>query len=230
MEENHKLEKEPSRIFAQGLCWNKLFWIFLIASVFGVYYEQILNFVTHYLRDGSIYWQIRRGVIYGPLSPIYGIGAVLMVYFLLRKKRSIWKMFVIGSLIGGTFEYGMSYLQEVFTGTISWDYSHHFMNIGGRTTFPFILVWGLFSIVLVKVLYPKISTVIEKIPYRVGERLTKILMVLVCLDCLISLLAVARQTLRNHEIPPLTPIDTLLDYWYPDEMLEKCYPNMKSSK
>ena len=91
MEENHKLEKEPSRIFAQGLCWNKLFWIFLIASVFGVYYEQILNFVTHYLRDGSIYWQVRRGVIYGPLSPIYGIGAVLMVYFLLRKKGQFGK-------------------------------------------------------------------------------------------------------------------------------------------
>ena len=123
---------------------------------------------------------------------------------------------------------------ELFTRSVYW---HHILGLlpsfyeyRWPNDIPFMLVWGLFSIVLVKVLYPKISTVIEKIPYRVGERLTKILMVLVCLDCLISLLAVARQTLRNHEIPPLTPIDTLLDYWYPDEMLENCYPNMKFSK
>lgn len=228
MDKNHKLEKKSSNVFAKGLCVDKLFWIFLIASVFGVYYEQILNWITHYLQDGSIYWEIRRGVIYGPLSPIYGIGASLMTYFLLRKKRSMVQTFLFGSIIGGGFEYGMSYLQEIFTGTISWDYSHHFMNIGGRTTIPFMLVWGAFSVLLVRGLYPKISSFIEKIPAQFGTIITKILMLLVCLDCLISLLAVARQTLRHHDISPLTPVDVILDVWYPDEVLEKYYPNMKS--
>ena len=222
-----KEKENESKIFAQGLCAYKLFWIFLIISVLGVYYEQILNLVTHYFKSKSIFWESRTGVIYGPLSPIYGIGAVIMIYFLLRKKRTLWELFILGSVIGGIFEYGMSYLQEIFTGTASWNYSYHFLNIGGRTTIPFMLVWGAFSVLLVKVVYPKISELIEKIPYSTGTIITKILIILVCFDCILSLLAVTRQTLRKKNIAPLTPIDEVIDVWYTDNLLEKKFPNMR---
>lgn len=55
------------RIFTSGLDFNKLFIIFVIGCLFGNYYEMILNLVRHYLRDGSIFWEVRRGVIYGLL-------------------------------------------------------------------------------------------------------------------------------------------------------------------
>ena len=70
--------KEDKKIFADGICWQKLFIIFIIGCLFGNYYEMILNLVRHYLRDGSIFWEVRRGFIYFPLSPVYGAGAVLM--------------------------------------------------------------------------------------------------------------------------------------------------------
>ena len=53
----------------------------LLASIFGALYEQILNLVKVYFATGDIVWSLRRGVIYGPFSPIYGVGAVLIVYF-----------------------------------------------------------------------------------------------------------------------------------------------------
>ena len=35
--------------FAKGYCFHKYFWIFIIGSVFGVYWEQIYTLVLHLL-------------------------------------------------------------------------------------------------------------------------------------------------------------------------------------
>ena len=42
-----KNEKEKKK-FAEGMCFYKVFWIFLFGCVFGAYYEEILNLVVHY--------------------------------------------------------------------------------------------------------------------------------------------------------------------------------------
>src|SRR5574344_603699 len=110
---------KDKRVFAKGLCFEKLLFIFIIGCLIGTYYEQIVNFLVHYKRDGSIYWSTRRGVIYGPLSPIYGAGFVLMEVLLGDKKLKDYQIFLRGALIGGAFEYAVSFLQETFVGTIS---------------------------------------------------------------------------------------------------------------
>ena len=81
----------PKKKFAEGMCFYKVFWIFLFGCVFGAYYEEILNLVVHYHYHHEVVWQLRRGVIYGPISPIYGFGAVLMILALGRKKRPDWQ-------------------------------------------------------------------------------------------------------------------------------------------
>ena len=114
---------ETKKRYAEGICFPKLFWLFFLGSIFGAYYEQILNLFIHYHYHHEFVWQLRRGVIYGPISPVYGMGAVLFTILLLRKPKSNFKTFLHGALIGGFFEYIISFLQETFLGTISWDYS-----------------------------------------------------------------------------------------------------------
>ena len=109
--------KNEKRIFASGLGFDKLFIIFVIGCLFGNYYERILNLVRHYLKDGSIFWEVRRGVIYGPFSPVYGMGAVLMTKLLAGKNDKWYITLIKGALLGGSFEYLTSFLQETFTGT-----------------------------------------------------------------------------------------------------------------
>ena len=113
------------KVFAEGFGFKKLFLIFVIGSIFGALYEQILNLVKVYMATGDIVWELRRGVIYGPFSPIYGAGAVLIVYLFARKNYSNLKTFIYGALFGGIFEYAISFLQETFTHTTSWDYSSY---------------------------------------------------------------------------------------------------------
>ena len=189
-----------SKKFASGMCFYKMFWIFLVGCVFGAYYEEILNLVIHFHYHHELVWQLRRGVIYGPISPIYGMGAVLMI--------------------------AISFLQETFLGTVSWDYTNEFLNINGRTTIPYAFVWGLLALLLVKVVYPLISNIVESFPIKFGTILTKTLLVILIADFTVSWGALIRQTLRHNGIQPISFVGRFFDTYYPDEKLKESYTNM----
>ncbi len=221
MSENHNQK------FAQGICFYKLFWIFLIGSIFGTYYEQILHLVSHYYQYHEFEWVLRRGVIYGPISPVYGAGAVLYTLLLMKKEHSDFGIFLKGALIGGGFEYGISFLQETFLGTVSWNYKGRFLNINGRTTIPYMMVWGLIALVFARILYPFLSRCIESFPVSFGVSFTKILIVLLCVDFFISWGALFRQQFRHKGYEPITFLGEFFDQHYDDEMLRKYYTNMQ---
>jgi uncharacterized membrane protein len=214
------------KVFAQGLCKEKIFFIFLFGCLFGCVYEEILNMVFAYQAGNPVIWVTRRGLIYGELSPIYGWGAAIMIWLLMRKKRTWWQYLLYGGLIGDTFEYLISFLQETFTGSVSWDYSNEFLNINGRTTIPYILVWGICSLLLVYVFYPLVSRFVEQIPYNLGMIIYYVLIILVSLDMFLSFGAMIRLGLRHHGYPEITILGKFFDHYYPDERLAKCYTNL----
>ena len=97
-----------------------------------------------------------------------------MILFLLflgwrNKKRGVVKTFLYATFIGGVFEYLASFFLELFLGMKFWDYTGMFLSIGGRTTLPFMLVWGVMGTFVVKVVYPFLSKWIEKIPKTIGN-------------------------------------------------------------
>lgn len=212
--------------FAQGLCVKKLFFIFLIGSVFGSLYEEILHLIQVWWATGQLDWSLRRGVIYGPFNVIYGFGAAVMIYLLMRKPYKIWEIFLMSAVLGGVVEYLVSFLQEVFTHTASWDYSNRFLNIGGRTTIPYMMFWGLLGILLVKVVYPLLSKLIERIPVDLGNTLYVVLAVFMVLNMLVSWTAIIRQTLRHNHVPAFTPVGEFYDEYYNDDYLQHYFPNM----
>lgn len=212
--------------FAEGLSLQKLFFVFLFGSVFGTIYEDILIYIQTYLATGDGVWMMHRGVIYGPFNVIYGFGAALMCWVLLRKKYNNWQIFGLSAVLGGVVEFALSFLQEMFTGTTSWDYSNEILNIDGRTTVPIMIVWGFLGLVLVKVFYPVLSKLIENIPKRIGEPVFWVLFVFMIFNCLISWSAIIRQNLRHQGIAPITPVGQFYDEYYNDTFLQKYFPNM----
>ncbi len=222
-----KTSKKPTQKFAEGVCFKKLFFVFIIGCIFGCIYETLLTFFMNLFRDGSIVWVSRSGLLYGQLNPVYGIGAVGMVYFLTRRNFKWWQIFLLGGLIGGVFEYIMGICQEFFTGTSSWDYSDQWLNIGGKTS-PYIMaVWGITCLVLMKVVYPIISNLIEKIPPKVGDVVFWVSLVFILIDVFISYSAVIRMNLRHQNVPTLTPYGQFLDTVYTDERIHRSYTNME---
>ncbi len=216
-----------SEVFAKGYSVKKLFFIFVIGSILGTFYEQILNLVKVYYATGNVVWELRRGVLYGPFNPLYGLGAVLVVYLLARPNYSNIKTFIYGGLLGGFIEYSISLLQEIFTHTTSWDYSHHFFNIGGRTTIPFMLAWGGCTLIFVRLVYPFLSNLIEKIPVNIGNIIFYVFLIFLIIDMFVSWTALFRSAMRRNNIEAITPVGRLYDKVYPDSVLAKSFPNME---
>ena len=122
-----------------------LFWIFVVASVLGLLMEEIVHFL--FVVPGQ--WQDRAGLLFGPFSPIYGCGAVLMTIFLNRFHKSNWLViFLVAAVIGGAFEAFVSLFMQYAFGAVAWDYSNMPGSLfGGRTCLPFMACWGLLGVV-----------------------------------------------------------------------------------
>ena len=87
--------------------------------------------LLEFIKSGT--WQNRSALIYGPFNLVYGLGSVLFMISLYRV-RNLWVVFILGTFLGGFFEYMISWLQEIIFHTTSWDYSNHFLNFDGRTS------------------------------------------------------------------------------------------------
>ena len=209
---------KQKEVFAKGICFEKIFWIFIIGCVFGCLVE-VLNHFIHYGNFVS-----RSGLIYGPLNPVYCFGVVIFVLFLSKIKNPIL-IFIGGMLLGGGFEYVCSFVQEKVFGTISWDYSHQLFNIGGRTSLKYMLIWGVLALIFMKFVYPILSNLIEKIPVKIGRILTVILVVFVIFDAVISIIACLRQSERAMGEEASNRVEVFLDKHYPDERLNKIFEN-----
>lgn len=216
-----KIGKNKNNTFAYGFNFYKFFWVFLIASIIGIVVEEIWT----YLNFGVL--ESKKGLIYLPLSPIYGYGAVIMTICASKfsKKKNIY-IFLLCMIIGAFFEWVCSFFQESVLHTISWDYSNTPFNFGGRTNLLFSFFWGILGLFFVKYLYPKLSNLIEKIPKKPGTILTWILFILIVFDTGISAFAVSRQSARHYGIEPTNKFEKFLDTQYTDEKLKKIFPGM----
>ena len=198
----------------------KIFWIFVIGSVFGFFAEMFYALV--YTRT----IEIRQGLIYGPFIQIYGMGAVAY-YILISNIQEPKKAFFAGVIMGSTLEYLCSFFQEIFFGTISWDYSDLFMNLNGRTSLLYAVYWGIIAVAYLKIVYPafqKMEPLIDKKSIRI---VTVFFMLFMTFDITISCMAGSRQQERRQNVPANGAIDEFLDRVYPDELLDRIYNNKK---
>ena len=107
---------------------------------------------------------INRGFFYGPYCPIYGVGALLVLYPLLFVKDYPILVFVLGVIITSTLEYITSWVMEILFKTRWWDYSERFMNINGRVCLLNSTLFGIMSIVVVYIIHPVIQDIVLDIP------------------------------------------------------------------
>ena len=198
----------------------KIFWIFVIGSVFGFVVEML--YATIYTRT----LVIRQGLIYGPFIQVYGAGAVAY-YFLISKFKEPKEAFFAGAIMGGILEYLFSFFQEIFFGTISWDYNKFILNLNGRICLLYCVYWGIIAVAFLKIVYPWIQK-IEPLIYKKSIRLfTYFFMLFMTFDIVISCMAADRQLRRRQNLPPRSVVDEFLDTTYPDELLDRIYNNKK---
>lgn len=136
---------------------------------------------------------INRGFFYGPYCPIYGVGALLVLYPLLFVKDYPILVFILGVIITSTLEYITSWVMEILFKTRWWDYSERFMNINGRVCLLNSTLFGIMSIVVVYIIHPVIQDIVLDIPLTALMSFLSAFTIGFGIDCVFTVLALLRR-------------------------------------
>lgn len=214
-------EQAGGYVFAKGLCIDKLIWVFLVSALIGDLIEMC------YCRLTGGVWMSRSSVLYGPFSIVWGLGAVVLTVTLQRLAgKADRHVFLGGFIIGGVYEYMCSLFTEIVFGTVFWDYSYMPLNIGGRTNVLYCFFWGVLSVIWIKIIYPRMSDLIEKLPVLAGQLITWAIVILMVCNGLLTGAAMLRYKARDTHPEPANVVDAFLDETYDDAFMEKRWPNM----
>ena len=217
--------KRQGIVFAQGIGFYKLVWVFFITSLLGDFIETIYV----WLRGAG--WMRRSGVVFGPFSIVWGIGAALLSLILYRfaKKKKI-HIFIGGFLLGGTYEYMASVVLEALFHTKFWDYSQMPLNIGGRTNIWYMFGWGFLALVWIGICYPVMSKLIEKMPPILGAVTTWGVIIFMVLNLAVTGMVMLRYNQRKHDATARNQIEYYIDEYYNDATVERMWPNLTSTE
>ncbi|MDO4182827.1 MAG: putative ABC transporter permease [Coriobacteriia bacterium] len=202
-----------------------LFWIFVIACFLGLIVEIIWHMVVV---DPGVY-QDRTGLLYGPFSPIYGVGCVLMTLALNRfRNKNIILIFVVCTIIGGTFEYCVSWWMEIGFGAKAWDYSDKFLGdlLGGRTCLMFASMFGVLGTFWIKLLLPLMLKLINLIPWKARYAVTAVCAALMAVNCVMTVQSLDCWYERVSGKPVVTDVQKFFAENYDDEYMQNRFESM----
>ena len=215
--------EKPQRdktVFAAGCCMQKLVWLFFTGCLLGDITETIFCRIT------AGVWMSRSSLVWGPFSIVWGFAIAAVTDLLYKyKDRSDRFLFLMGTALGGAYEYLCSVLSEMVFGTVFWDYSEIPFNLGGRINLLYCFFWGFAAVAWFKIFYPVISGWIEKLPICAGRILTWVIVVFMCCNMAVSTMALIRSNERSQGIPATQSWQQTMDERFPDERMEKIYPN-----
>lgn len=217
------------------LNYFNLFWVFFVCSVLGLILEEVWHMVVV---DPGVY-QDRAGMLFGPFSPIYGFGAVLMTMALNRfYKKNPLIIFLVSALIGGAFEVFVGWFMQTSFGVVSWSYSHirlfgmpdHIAVLtGGRTCTPFACMWGLGGLIWIKVLLPRLLKLINMIPWKRRYSATVILTAVMLIDGVMTLQSLDYWYQRVNGTVRNIPVAQFYDKHFDNEYMENRFQSMTMS-
>lgn len=119
---------------------------------------------------GTLGHFVKRGFLYGPLCPIYGWGAVILISCLERYKSNPLKLFFYSAIVFSVFEYVVGFALEALFSARWWDYAEHFMNLNGRITLSFSFAWGFIALVFIHWVHPLMEKLVEKLLKKIPDK------------------------------------------------------------
>ncbi len=219
-----KTEVKPD-VFAYGCSFDKIVWLLVIGAFLGDIVETIYCYAV-----GGV-WMSRSSVVWGPFSLVWGIGvAAITALFYRYRDRSSGFLFVLGTLLGGAYEYICSVFTEIFFGKVFWDYSWMPFNLGGRINLLYCFFWGFAAVAWFKLILPKAEQWMEKVPVKTGKIITRSMVIFMSVNIVVSCMALTRSTQREQGIPAEHSWQQIMDERFDDERMDRIYPNAVSTE
>ena len=166
---------------------KELFILFMIYSFIG----WIIELIHGYVRNKKI---VNRGFLIGPYCPIYGFGAILMIFFLKKYLNEPITLFFMCICIFSILEYITSYLMEKLFKARWWDYSNYKYNINGRICLETMLPFGVAGLITMYIVNPIFTNGLHNIPQIVLSVIFIVLSITLIVDILLSTSVMANVT------------------------------------
>ncbi len=209
-----------------------LFWEFVVCSVLGL----ILEIIWHMVVVDPGNYQDRAGLIYGPFSPIYGYGAVLITLALNRLyKKNVGVVFAVSAIVGGAFEAWVSFFMQVGFGAVAWDYSDYkifgipdpvAVLMGGRTSTFFLIIWGILGLVWIKAFLPLLLKLVNLIPWKLRYGLTAVCAAFMIINTGMTMMSLDCWYERVNGKEPETPVEQFFATNYDDDWMSGRFESM----
>lgn len=108
---------------------------------------------------------VNRGFLRGPMLPIYGFGAVILLHVSLPlKQHPVW--LYLASMIAVTvFEYIVGVVMEKIFKVKYWDYSKQRFQFQGYICLRSSLCWGFLGLILTSVIHPPVEKLVLGLPF-----------------------------------------------------------------
>ena len=155
----------------------------------------LFHSIIGHLLESVAYSKIDGGILYGYWTPVYGIGAILIVlinYFICTKvKKKLVRpliLFIACALILGLFELCSGIIIEELFGRIFWNYSDEMFSIFKYASLKMMIIWGICGVLFIYVINPFMQLIIKKIPKSISLTLAFLFL----LDLIYTLLTISK--------------------------------------
>lgn len=168
--------------------------VFMIAAAVGWLFESIYGI----LRLGR--WD-RRGFLFGPLCPIYGVGVVAGLLAFNRPEVAsgvvpVWAVFLASMAGSALLEYSVSLSMERLFGAVWWDYSDLPLNLNGRICLPASLLFGVGGVLVAYFVAPLFNTAYAQVPPVAFEVLALVFVGMLASDTTATLISLSDLMLK----------------------------------
>ncbi|MGN0334082.1 MAG: hypothetical protein ACI4DV_00275 [Lachnospiraceae bacterium] len=121
-------------------------------------------------------WEwVNRGFVHGPILPIYGFAATVILISTITVRDDLLKIYLFGMAAVTLMELVTGTVMEKLFGVKYWDYSDIPLNYHGHICLFVSLFWGCCALLLVKVIHMPVESVVLKCPEAAAEWIAMIL-------------------------------------------------------
>lgn len=173
-----------------------LFWLFFIYAFLGWCTE--VSYAA--LKTGRF---VNRGFLNGPVCPVYGCGAVIVLWALEPLRGNLLLLFLGSVALTSLLEWLTGFVLERLFHQRWWDYSQEPFNLNGYICLRFSIAWGLACLFVVKLLHPSVLWCVRAIPHPVGVGLLILFSVTMAVDLAATVRTIARMNRQLSQLDEL---------------------------
>ncbi len=139
---------------------------------------------------------VNRGFLNGPICPIYGVGVGLVVTLMRPFTHNVVIVYVGGAVLVTVVEFFTGLIMDKMFHHRWWDYSNKPLNIGGYVCLLFSLIWGVALVIIVEIINPIITAIVDLVPRTAGVVILVILELAMLADIIVTVVGINEMNAR----------------------------------